>query len=219
MQELRKRLGLAANEGAEPVSPSPAGLDAPRHHIPRRGLRRSWVPLAAAAAMLLLVWAPWSSRDSIQLRDVAVIAVDTGSGTSRGTDDVRTWNSGEAFALTFQLEASAGVIVYHVDPSGRAALVVPGSTEEAIPFFESGITHHIPSAMGEEQWVLGGETGMESFLLGASDDQDLDLEILDQEIHERLASLDDRKLILDSVRTLLEEKLDSVQLIEFEHLP
>ncbi len=231
LEALMQRLGLPAD--TKPVSASsPSTASSPTAsspptaangiataRLPRRGLRRSWAPLAAAAVLLLLVWAPWNVGNPVRFSDAEVVAVETTTNASRSAQDARSFNSGEAFALSFRLEATAGVIVYHVDPSGSVSLVFPGSTSEAILSFEAGASQRIPSTMSEEQWVLGREAGRESFLLAAVEDADLDLELLDQEIHQLLSGVDDRQLVVENLETLLEDRLATVQLIEFDHLP
>jgi hypothetical protein len=181
--------------------------------------RKIWVPVAAAAVVALWMWSPWSSRELLRFEDLRVLTVEVGTGTSRGVETRRARRSGEAFALSFQLEKDAHVIVYHVDPAGRASLVFPGSPSDPMAFFEADLPQRIPAATADEQWVLGGETGRESFLLGASESADLDLEALDRQVHERLANVTDRGAVLDSLRTLLTETFETVQLIEFDHLP
>lgn len=152
LEALLKRLGLSETASAAlPVASTRVSdqlRPASASRVPRRASRRSWLPLAAVALLLLIVWAPWSGRSPVQFRDAIVIAVDATTRTTRAPENGDSWKSGEAFALSFRLEASAHVAVYHVDPTGRVSLVVPESRADPMPYFETGATHQIPSAMG-----------------------------------------------------------------------
>lgn len=182
------------------------------HEAPRRSgwIPSLWLPLAAAAVLLLLLQIPGRNADDLAIHELSVVKVET-TGSTRGPQGDSTLRSGDAFALRFELEAAATVLVFHVDPKGVYQLVVPPT------LYEAGDVR-IPDEE-EEEWILSGTTGTESFFVGLTADTAFDATTLEETLRVATAGLAERSDIVERVSAVLLRELDGVELQEFEHRP
>jgi hypothetical protein len=182
------------------------------HQAPKRSgwMPALWLPLAAAAVLLLLLQIPGRNPENIALHELSVVKVQA-AGSTRGPQGDATLRTGDAFALRFELEAAATVLVFHVDPKGVYELVVPPM------LYEAGEVR-IP-AEAEEAWILSGSTGTESFLVGLTADAGIDATTLEETLRVATAGLAERTDIVERIAAVLRSELDRVELQEFEHRP
>jgi len=235
-----KEVGAAANlpvaDAAWQVGDLSAGEDAARHESLRRILaevtvgqgtagggsvgrvrdRAAWLlPLAAILALALLL--PQAGVEKSLLRNLTVARVEMAVDASRGSGRLDVTDgalfTGEAFALDFRLDEDAYVVVYHVDPAGRVSMVHPESpADEATPL-RGGRNHRIPDPRGGLVWVLGAETGVESFLVASARRPPAGVAGLASD-----AVSADRAATLARLRSRLADLMDEVELHEFDHV-
>ncbi len=180
-------------------------------------LRRQarWVlPLAAVLAVVALM--PRDTDKALLLSDLVVAQVELAADGSRGViqpvQNGSILHTGQAFALEFTLHEDAFVVVYHIDPAGQVSRVFPESITEA-SVHRGGQGHQIPDPSSGENWILGTETGTETFLVASG------LEIVRELDDLRAAEgLTDRTLIVADVKAQLETLMDQVDLYEFDHV-
>ncbi len=204
----------------ELVDESGGGTDSPAAWAPgfQAGMRRStlWIlPLAALLAVILFL--PRGGAGPALLRDISLCRIELMPDGSRGpaapAEDGKVLHTGEAFALDFSLEKDAYVVVYHVGPTGQVTLVYPESVPAKLHLFTGGRSHRIPEPDSDQIWVLGAETGTESFLLASSQDLPQGLDELEVD-----PSLSDRDLIRADLQARLLAVMDQVDLFEFQHV-
>jgi hypothetical protein len=174
-----------------------------------------WVlPLAAVLAVLVLM--PRGADKSLLLKDLVVVRIELAADGNRGADQpIRgdgALHSGQAFALDFTLKEEAFVVIYHIDPAGQVARVYPESPIGVSPH-SGGQEHQVPSPDSGETWILGRETGTESFLVASGQELLPDLDGM-----RVTAGTTDRALIVADIMARLAEIMDQVDLYEFEHL-
>lgn len=145
----------------------------------RRPAWRWLVPAAAAAAVVAVMMmrtpppSPIAPPPIVPTAPVpsapaapAVSGLTLVPGSSmRGGSDER-WHTGDAFTLRFELASAAPVVVVHVDPRGRAELLVPDSASDAAPVLGPGPVV-LPAESSAMRWTFEGEPGTESFLIAS----------------------------------------------------
>jgi Domain of unknown function (DUF4384) len=180
----------------------------------RRQMRWA-LPLAAILALAMVI--PRIGPDRALLQNLTVIQIQLLADGSRGPELPTSANgvlhTGQAFALDFSLDQDAYVVVFHVGPSGQASLVYPGTIADTLQVRRGGMKHRIPGADSEEVWILGSETGTESFLVVSS-------QKLPRAIDQALTHIpsSDRAQVILVLQARLEELADQVTLYEFQHV-
>jgi hypothetical protein len=124
------------------------------------------VPAAAVLVFALIL--PLDRQEGVLLRDLSVGTLELVPGSDRAGRivDSRLLSTGQAVALRFFLEHDAHVLVFHVDPAGNVELAVPASPNQTPPRLTGNRSHRLPDAKGGEDWILGFQTGQETFVLG-----------------------------------------------------
>jgi hypothetical protein len=182
-------------------------------HLRRQVL---WVlPLAAVLALAVLM--PRGNAEKTILHDLNVNRIELRVDGSRGADlpnpEDGVLHTGQAFALEFSLDSNAYVVVYHVDPAGQVSRVYPGTITDSLSPHRGGQGHQIPDPDSGEVWILGSETGTESFLVASSKELPLGL----QEF-KLPTDTSDRARVLAELKSRLAAIVDQVDLYEFEHV-
>ncbi len=180
----------------------------------RSGIK--WMlPLAALLALAILL--PRGGTPEMLLQDLTVTRIELNTDGSRGINHPApidgVLHSGQAFALDFTLVDQAYVVVYHVGPAGRVSRVFPVSITGAVSRHDGGREHQIPDPDSGEVWILGTETGTESFLLAVGSAWPTGLESIRVD-----SGSADRGKILASLRNQLEDIMPQVDLYEFDHV-
>ncbi len=183
-------------------------------HRLQKGSR--WL-LPLAAVLALAVFLPRDGGQKVLLKDFTFsqIALNV-EGSHRGAQPVPaegTLHTGQAFALDFTLTENAFVAVYHVGPTGRVSRVYPESVTDAISTLDGSRDHQIPDPESGEIWVLGSETGTESFLLAVSSEWPTSFDGIGEN-----AGYTDRAEIIDDLKIRLEDLGFQVDLFEFKHV-
>ena len=175
-----------------------------------------WIlPLAAVLALAVLM--PRGGTEKILLENLRLTQIELQDDGSRGfgqsspADGVL--HTGEAFALDFSLNEDAFVVVYHVGPAGQVSRVYPGTITDTLSPHRGGQGHQIPDPASQEVWVLGSETGTESFLVASSSELPVNLEGLQAD-----PSIRDRAKVLANIKDRLESVMTQVDLYEFHHV-
>ncbi len=212
LRQILAGLDLGAESGEQPERTTVKTVSFSQHF---QKYARWVLPLAAVLAVVVLL--PRGVDKSLLLRDLVVTQVELAPDGSRGAEfpvtDDGVLHSGQAFALDFYLNEDAFVVVYHIDPSGQVARVYPESLAGDLSRHRGGQGHQIPSPDSGETWILGTETGTESFLVSSGQNVSPDLD------HIRVADgIIDRAEILANVKAQLEGLMDQVDLYEFEHI-
>ena len=175
-----------------------------------------WVlPLAAIMALAFLM--PQGSQEKLLMQDLSVskVVLMPDGTRGRGHLDSRdaTLHTGQAFALDFSLNEDSFVVIYHVDPRGQISRVYPETiTDDLVPL-RGGQIHQIPSAESEEAWILGNQTGTESFLVAVNQTFPISLANLQGD-----PTLNSRSAILANLQAQLEAHASQVDLYQFEHV-
>jgi len=211
--EKRSREALLARLGKQEATASRRRRG---RGIASRWSRRVWLPAAVAAALLLFL-GPWNDGSDPQMSGLQIVQLDDGRQT-RSTSDGARLHSGDAFALSFELDREASIVVYHIDPEGQFALVVPPSVDQPPPRFDSGYVR-IPGRDDPEQWVLGGDPGTEGFVVGLSAGPPPALPDLDAALQEQLLRVVNRTERLRILQSFLGDRMDAVAAVEFDHRP
>ena len=171
-----------------------------------------WLAPVAAAAALVLMISPWRDQGVPRIGDLRVTAVASSEET-RSPAAGSGFRSGDVVSLQFNLAEDAWVVAYYVSPSGDVELVIPGSPEFAVPFLEAGEIE-LPGEQGADEWVLGIEMGMETFVVAAKADAPLDPALVAAGIEAQMGDLG----TLAALQALLNEQTDVVETIRIEHL-
>lgn len=181
-------------------------------------LRRSsrWM-LPLAAILAFAIFFPRGAQEKFLLQDLSVSQVELMPDGTRGPEHPVAAGSelhtGQAFALDFSLNEDSFVVIYHVDPRGQVSRVYPDTiTDDLVPL-RGGQGHQIPSIESGEAWILGSETGTESFLVAAH--PSLLTALANIAV---TSSLDNRADILVDLQTQLEALATQVDLYEFQHV-
>lgn len=183
--------------------------------IPSIRRQAAWaLPLAAVLALFFLM--PRDGQEKGLLQDLSITRIELLDDGSRGptvpVDDGAVLRTGQAFALDFSLVDDAFVVVYHVSPAGQVSRVFPETITDDLSPHRGGQGHQIPAIDGDEVWILGSETGTETFLLATSADLPRDLDQV-----QATSGLTDRQTIVDDLKTQLESRADQVEIRTFEH--
>lgn len=169
------------------------------------------LPLAAVLALAVLL--PRNTGEKVLLWNLSISQVEVLADGSRGpvrpAPAGRVLHTGQAFVLDFNLTEDAFVVVYHVDPKGKVSRVYPETITENMEIHHGGRVHQIPGPDSGETWVLGAETGVESFLVASSTRYPGNFEVHSTSI--------ERGLTVADLKVQLEEKMDQVDLYEFDH--
>ncbi len=182
------------------------GLRSSRTPRPRRPV--FWAAPVAAAAILLLLFAPWGPP-GLEVTDLQVVALQGPDG-ARAPESGSGFHSGQVIALRFELPRDAWVLVYHVSPGGEIALVVPESADAPVPLIPRGSVE-LPGEHGSAEWVLGIDVGMETFVVAARADAPLVPVALD-------FAPPDPESAVASLRSRLAGQAAAVEVIGIRHL-
>lgn len=187
---------------------------APLSHRLIKGSR--WL-LPLAAVLALVVFLPRDGGHKMILMDFTFTQIVLNAEGSRMGGQPApaegTLHSGQAFALDFTLTEDAFVAVYHVGPTGSVSLVYPESATNGVSALEGGRGHQIPEPESGEMWILGTETGTESFMLAVGNEWPASLEGIGKD-----AGSANRREILADLKSQLEDLDFQVELFEFEHV-
>lgn len=181
-------------------------------------LRRhaQWV-LPLAAVLALAIFLPRGDTDKALLQNLTVSRIELladgsrGPGQSAPADGVL--HTGEAFALDFFLDDDAYVVVYHVGPAGQVSRVYPETITDTMSPHQGGQAYQIPDPAAGETWILGSDTGTESFLVAIGNEIPAGLDQIQID-----ATPVDRGRVLTDLKTQLESLMDQVDLYEFDHV-
>ncbi len=181
-----------------------------------RGQWFRWaVPATVALAATVTIWFVGPSGGD--LSDVAVLSVDR-EGLTRSVESGDVWRSGDAFALEARVARGVVPFLFLVDPSGDAALLHPPEDGPSVPASRNEVVRFPVPASGEI-WVLGPETGRESFLLAAGSGSSPS----PAELAARVATLSpasgDRAQTVAALVALLEAEVGPVTILEIDHRP
>jgi len=173
-----------------------------------------WALPVAVAAAVALVWMG-DFRGDGGVSDLAVLRVDR-EGITRSGDEAEVWRSGDAFSLEAHFARGVVPFVFLVDPVGVPSMLHPPPGGDATPVDRGGILR-FPAAGSGEIWVLGRETGPETFLVVAGRAESP----APAELAARAESLAgaDRATVLAAVIDLLEAEAGPVSIVEIDHRP
>ena len=167
--------------------------------------------------LALVVLIPRFSGDPSLIGPVAVQVLQlTDDGTRTGqisapmAGQLRT---GQAFVLTLSPGTEGWLVVYHVGPDGSYSLVFSGETP---PAGSDGVT--IPTAASGDFWVLDGEPGPESFVIGASEDVMADQAALEDELGRVHTTVDGHAAVVSVLAEALAEAMTEVQVLNLTHI-
>ena len=148
-----------------------ASLKLVRHAAGLPATSRPWSPmqsiLSLAAVLALVALFPLMSGNLAHLGQLSVRQLATDGGGHRSltwTGDTGVLRSGQAFFLDVPLYQDARVYVFHIAPQGEIE-VVPTPTDGASAAGGSLLSLPVPDS--GDLWVLGGETGRETFVVAA----------------------------------------------------
>jgi len=120
--------------------------------------------------------------------------------------------TGQAFVLSLAPMPSGWLVVYHVDPLGKYARVFA----DAVANEDEGQT--IPSAASGDFWVLDGEPGRESFVVGATTQTAPDLNHLAEAIVQQSVGTQNHAEVVTAIATAMDKILTEVQVLTFDHV-
>ncbi len=217
-ESLNRILAALADQGLAETARHQGPMDENQRHRrishSKLSSRLTWaLPLAAVLAMAIILPRWPGGGDSPNSPRVVVLVGEEGTrGAGSHADTRGILHTGQAFALDFFLDRDSHVLVYHLDPAGRLALVWPAQPGPGPSYLGGDQQHRVPRAESDEVWVLGPETGIESFLVasfGQWTDACLSLEAT--------SGLTQRAEILADLTLRLEKIRARVEIIEFEH--
>jgi hypothetical protein len=214
--QLREALRRAPEQPAIPLGT--VRSETPWWRRWQKGGRLLLVPAAAVLALLLLL--PLRHAEKTLLQDLSVVSVQLAPTADRSGDVSATGvlTSGQAFALRFFLEDDAYVVIYHVDPVGAMDLVFPASVDRTPPRLLGNRNHSIPDAASGENWILGVETGQETFIVGASSDWRPDFGELLPSLTSGMPAQTDREKTVAELQARLKARMPHVQRIDLSHV-
>ena len=175
-----------------------------------------WVlPLAAILAVAILL--PRGGAEKVLLENLRVAQIELQADGTRGQSQTSpvdgVLHTGQAFALDFSLNEDAFVVVYHVGPAGQVSRVYPGTITDTLSPHRGGQGHQIPDPASQEVWILGSETGTESFLVASSSTLPTNLDSIQAD-----PSISDRAGVLADLKSRLKTVMGQVDLYEFQHV-
>jgi hypothetical protein len=212
---LRARLGVAEAGVRRPAASRPGRGWWARWWSPGSRAMRALVPAAAAAALAIAVFALWprGPGEAIAVRGLGIAARSIERGAARAG-----WHTGDAFELRFELGRPAYVVVLHLGPGGRPALLHPAEAGGPVPRLGAGPVR-LPEAERGIEWRFVGDSGPETFLVATSERDPGSVAPLMAEV-ERLGAGDrPRARLVRDLEALLSRRLGPVRVIEVEHLP
>lgn len=181
--------------------------------------QRPWVRilLPLAAVLALIVFLPRMATENRLIGPLAVrsiaLAQDGTRSLQSGAPPAEQLRTGQAFVLDLSPETSGWLVIYHVDPRGAATRIYADVTPEAAA---GAVT--IPPAASGDFWVLSGDGGLESFVVGASEQALPDLAVLDAGVVAGRPAAGDHKSVVVAVSSAMQEHLTDVQVLTFTHL-
>ena len=140
--------------------------------------------------------------------------VDSSEDRNRAGD--RTWKTGDAFFLQCSIERPVVPVLFHVDPQGVVTLLHPEDPADLPAVFPGGRPLEFPAAAGDEEWVLEGDPGVETFLLATSPEAP-DLGALMRRV-DRIGP-GSRERVVRDLEALLGGEFEDVRRTEIEHVP
>lgn len=180
---------------------------------------RSWgrilLPLAAVLAMLVFLPRLASENRLVGPLSVRPISLaDDGTRSAQSRDlPAGQLRTGEAFVLDLSPETSGWLVVYHVDPQG----VVTQVYADATPQPAAGVVT-IPPADSGDFWVLSGEPGAESFIVGAIGEAAPELAMLEAAVAAANKARSDHDAAVAVVSGALQKHLTDVRVVTFDHV-
>jgi len=174
-------------------------------------------PLAAVLA-LAVFWSSFAPQKDL----IGPLTVQTIQITDSGTRSLPTplpaagqLRTGQAFVLSLTPETNGWLVVYHVDPAGRRERVFAG--EISRPDGDLN-TVTVPSVASGDYWVLSGDPGKESFVIGAAADPVVDLADLDRTVTAGYPVTGDHEQAVTAVSSALAHVVTTVRVLTVEHI-
>lgn len=216
LRALRRHLGL------EPRRPTFGSIF--RRNIPDAGLfstrppgRRLLLPIAAGAALLLVLLFPWEERNRPLISELGIVAEGTPRGTGAPPGSA-VWRTGDGFRIRLRLEKSAFPLLIHLDPAGRISLLHPEDLRGEVPLMPGGWVIELPPPESAVAWAFEGEPGTETFLLVAAQRADLDVPRLLQDLERTASRRGERAAKVRAIADRLRSRIGEVRVIEVEHV-
>jgi hypothetical protein len=217
---LRAKLGLPSSTPAPAAAPRPArwswrAISGGRRERPRTP---TWVHVLAPVAAIVLVVAMIALWPRPAAPPTAVHGLEIAPWSRVRAPRPQAWRTGDAFVLRFRLDRPAHVVVFHVGPDGRPALLHPADPRAEASRFPAGEVQ-LPDSAGGIEWRFEGDPGLETFLVATTESRDLAM----GEIVEAARRLGEagrpRAAITRELAGLLEDRVGPVRTIEVEHAP
>lgn len=174
-------------------------------------------PLAAVLALVVLY--PRVATNRSLITDLGVRTIDVAAGGTRSGQGTALIEgqlaTGQAFVLELAPTEATWLVVYHVDPAGHPTRLYAAPVAD-----HSGRTGSltIPPADTGDFWVLDGEPGFESFVVGATAKAIPDLTDLSAAVADGCSEAQGRAAAVDAVAEALADGLPEVQILTFEHV-
>ncbi len=173
---------------------------------------RMLLPLAAVLALFILF--PRLATNKNLIGPVAVQTVqiaNDGTRSAQGADTIEgQLRTGQAFVLNVALQDAGWLVIYHVDPKGQYVEVFSGEAVEP--------TITVPDAASGGFWVLDGEPGSESFVVGAFGDKSPDLATLEAAVTTACAAAEGHAAVVSALTMTMDKSLSETRVFSFEHL-
>ncbi len=214
----RQRLLRRLRRSAEGATDRPECVPFRKQRSVARIAWRRWIPLAVAAAAVVVVLGPWRSTRNLpvpELTDLRVLAVDARGSAQRSAP--KSFADGESFALTFSVSEDATVVVYHVDPRGEVGLAYPARSSDAPLRVRAGEVVQIPPPSDPEGWVFSGLGGTETFVVAVSAKETFDLTALDARIRRGLEAAQGRSIRIENLEDLLRIEIGPTMRVDATH--
>ena len=215
-QNSLKRILAALEEHGLPETDSPQrdATPAKQGNLRRLTPRLAWaLPLAAVLALVTILPMRRDVSDPALAPRVVVLVGENGTRGAAGQGTtLGILHTGQAFALDFYLDRDSHVVVYHLDPAGRLSVVWPARPGAGSSFLSGEQQHRLPRPEADQVWVLGPETGTETFLVTSFarwTPACLDVK--------PVAGLSRREAVMTDLQARLGELGGRVEVIEFDH--
>jgi hypothetical protein len=175
------------------------------------------LPLAAVLALVALF--PLLEGNSNYLGPLMLSQVDLDDGGHRSGTLNRgsgTFRSGQAISLDFRVHKESRVFVFHVDPQGRIDIVHRPDPADAPTPGGSQLSFPLPG--GGDLWVLGGDTGRETFIVAAVDQRTIDGDAVADHVGRLASQTGDHAAMVDNLLGRLAGPGIQVEQVSFLHV-